>query len=386
MSRLGATLLPFSLAIPVSIGGAWASSGCTSPESTSTPTVPCTTTTPADDDYGGCSPNCSLVSGIEPSTCTPARSVDACCVWVQKPSVTLIRSEGLHEYSSTDPTVELGCLTTPPTAGPSHTSTLSGFVKIFSSGSDTQGVTVAVFQVDTSTGQLLDQVGSSYITSASDAFETNDWLQSCSGDDCLFRHYQVTEVPTEKPLVIMTSDATGSGFWADSYDYYVYFSDDSTCAADGGPCVSSRGLSGWTTRYDATAVAMADIVGLAGSTAGNITLDPTEGIIVGEVHDCGDIRISGATVDTGIQHLGPLFYFDGDEANPLPDETRSVDDEGTSALGMFGALDLPAATPIRVSAIGIFEGRDTLLGTAVVQTYAGPSLTAITLRGRRPFQ
>jgi len=253
-------------------------------------------------------------------------------------------------------------------------STLSGFVKLFSSsGRDTQGVSVTVFHVDTSTGQLLAQVGSSYVTSASDAGETNTWLEACSTEACVFRHYQITGVPTETPLVIMTSDGTGSGEWADSYDYDLYFADKSTCVPGGGPCVSSQSASGWTTRYDATAVARADIISMAGSAAGNFALDPSAGVLVGEVHDCGDVRVSSANVDTDVVHSGPLVYFAADEANPLPDATRTSTDEGTSSLGRFGALNLATGTPIRVSAIGVYHGQDTLLGTAVVQTYPGPS-------------
>jgi hypothetical protein len=80
-----------------------------------------------------------------------------------------------------------------------------------------------------------------------------------------------------------------------------------------------------------------------------------------------------------------MFYFSDDESDPLPDLERQTSDQGTSTLGLFGALNLATGTPTRVSATGVVNGQLTLLGTYVVQLFPG-AVTALSLRGRRPFQ
>jgi hypothetical protein len=349
-------------------------------------------TTPADDDYAGCA-TCTWSSTANPdeSMCTTSRSVNACCDWIQAPTATLTRAEGLHYYStSTGTTPDYSCLTTPPAKGTPQTGTLTGYVKIFSSQTDTAGVKVQVFNVDTTTGALGSQVGSAYVTSATDMSITNTWLNACTTTPCTFRQYTITGVPTETPLVIETSDA-GGGTWSTLYDYNIYFSNSIVCpgttpmtgqtvAPAGAPCIMSPN----TWNYLATAVAPADIQ-TAAITVG-LTADPSMGVLAGEVHDCGDIRIAGANVDTDQAHDGPLFYFGDNESDPLPDSTRQVGDEGTSALGLFGGLNIAPGVPIRVSSVGVLDGKVTLLGTNVVQVYSGPSVTAISLRGRRPYQ
>ncbi len=336
---------------------------------------------PVDQDFAGCS-TCALPDGG--TECMTSGSVNACCVCVLEPTTTLARAVGLHDYSTTSPSaVDFSCLAAPPKAGPVHTTTLTGYVKIFSSGTDTAGVKVQVFNVDTSTGVLGAQVGSTFMTSMTDPSETNTWLNACTSMPCTFRQYTITGVPTETPLVIQTSDA-GSHIWSTLYDYDVYFSDAATCTTTppGAPCVNAAGTA---TNYDVTAVAPGDIT-LAASVAGGFTVASTEGVIAGEVHDCGDIRLSGANVGVDQTHTGPIIYFgtdaDPDESDPTPNQSQT----STSPLGLYAGLDFEVGVPIKVSAIGNYAGKDTLLGTAVVQAYAGPSVTAITLRGLRPFQ
>jgi hypothetical protein len=348
----------------------------------------CGTTTLADDDYAGCA-TCTWSTTASPgmSMCTTGRSVNACCDWVQAPTATLTRAEGLHDYSVSNASPpDFSCLTTPPTAGAVHMGTLSGFVKVFSSSppTGTVGVKVEVFGVNTTTGALSSSYGS-HTTVSGDMTETNDWLNDCTGSPCTFYQYTIPNVPTETPLVIHTSDATGTGYWSDLYDYNIYFSDAFTCASApiGAPCTSSSGGT-WTSTYDVTAVANGDVQ-TAATTVGLTTL-PSDGVIAGEVHDCGDVRISGANVDTDQAHDEGLFYFDANESNPLPDTSRSGQDLGTSALGLFGALNVATGIPVRVSAIGIINGKDTLLGTAIVQVYPNAAVTAVSLRGRRPYQ
>jgi hypothetical protein len=355
----------------------------------------------ADDDYANCS-HCAFSSTANPAACTTERSVNACCAWIEQPTAVLTRAVGLHEYSSTNPAPDFSCLALPAAAeagveadsgtegastgagggaeaGTPQTSTFEGYVKIFSSlpsVAGTIGVKVQIFSVDASGLPMIASPLGSYVTSTSDVYETNDWLQACA-DGCSFRHYQIQiqGIPVGTPLVIQTSDATGTpATWANLYEYNIPFI-SSACAQDGGgPCF----------RYDVTAVTPADIQALA-----PFRLDPSAGVLVGEVHDCSDIRISGANVDTDQAHAGSMLYFSNEEPNPLPDYLLSSENLGTSELGRFVAFNLTPGVPIRVSAIGNLDCQDTLLGTNVVQAFSGssgPSMTWITMRGRAPYQ
>jgi hypothetical protein len=323
--------------------------------------------------------------------CSVSRSVNACCAWVQAPSVhsELTRAVGLHQYSTAAPSpVDLSCLKPADAAGPpvSHTATLDGYVTIFASQNDTAGVVVTVYTADPQTGVLGPMASGigTYLTTNTDSSRSNTWLAACVDTPCTFRHYSIPNVPTETPLVIQTSDG-GGGIWSTLYDYDVYFSNDATCdsAAPGAPCISSSGAA-WGVHYDVAAVTTQDMQNLATSTGG-FAFDPTTGILVGEVHDCGDIRLEGANVDTDQGHVGPIVDLDPPESGPLPDPGRAGSDQGTSALGSFVALNMAPGIPIRVSAIGNYGGNDTLVGTSVVQTFAG-SMTQVRLRGRRPEQ
>ena len=134
--------------------------------------------------------------------------------------------------------------------------------------------------------------------------------------------------------------------------------------------------------FEPSAVAATDINTVA-SAAGGFNVKPEKGLIAGEVHDCADVRISGATVDIDAAHEGEMFYFGDNEANPLPDKSRGA--RGTSRLGLFGTLNVTTGLPVRVSAIGNYNGQTVLLGSSVVQVYPR-SVTSLRFRGRRPWQ
>jgi hypothetical protein len=135
--------------------------------------------------------------------------------------------------------------------------------------------------------------------------------------------------------------------------------------------------------YDATAAAASDL-GTVANAAGGISINGSLGLLAGEVHDCGDVRLSGATVNTDTRAETQMFYFTEDEGNPLPYTAATV----TSSLGLFGAINYPTGMPIRVTGVGqdpTASGKFLMLGTYVVQMYPG-AVTAIALRGRRPWQ
>lgn len=317
--------------------------------------------------------SCSFAAGADPTTCTNARPIDACCAWVGSPSVEVARGTGLHNFSSSDPKVNLDCNTTPPAAGAPQTVTLKGHVKLFSSGGDSAGVKIEIYK-EGPNGSLGDLVGTAVTTSKDDMADPPlmplvTWLNKCppAPDGCKFRSFTYAGIPTETPLIIKTSDA-GVSMWADLYDYNIYFSNS---AVDG---------ASMSVTYDPSALASSDI-GVVAATVGG-TVKAGKGLIAGEVHDCGDVRLSGATVDSDQPHDGQMFYFTDNEADPLPDLQNKT---GTSRLGLFGALNFPTGVPIRLSAVGKSAGQTVLVGTYVVQTFPN-AVTALSFRGRRPSQ
>jgi hypothetical protein len=338
---------------------------------------------PADSDF------CSTCTPANGATCTTSRPIDACCTYVQAPTQEIARGTGLHYFSSNDPTLDVGCLASPPVAGASQNVTLAGYVKLFASGNDSQGVKVEVYTEGT--GGALGNLVGSFTTSSDDTADPPQmplptWSTKCPDGGCKLRTYYVANVPTETPLIIKTSDATQSGLWSDLYDYNVYIADTALVTTSPVPTAGISGFpsSGSFYEYDADSVAATDVNTVA-SAAGGLTVAPDKGVIAGEVHDCGDVRLSGATVDTDATHDGPLFYFNTNESDPTPDQSRGPGGLGTSNLGLFGALNLATGTPIKVSAVGKINGTTTLLGTYTVQVYAG-AVTALSFRGRRPSQ
>jgi hypothetical protein len=312
---------------------------------------------------------CTMSASATPNQCKPPRTVNACCAWVAAPTQTLSRGTGLNRFSSSDPGIQLGCLDDPGTVGTPKTVTLKGFVRLFSSGNDSTGVKIEIFK-EGDGGALGELVGSPVTTTNDDQnVKKEDWLKKCPEGGCIFRGYTYPSVPTETRLIVKTSDASGGQQWAVLYDYNVFFPN---AAVESGDVVS----------YEPSVVAATDINTVA-SAAGGFTVKQDKGLLAGEVHDCGDVRLSGATVDIDAAHEADMFYFGENESDPLPDKTRNS--LGTSKLGLFGTLNVATGVPIRISAVGKSGDQTILLGTYTVQTFPG-AVTALRLRGRRPWQ
>jgi hypothetical protein len=100
---------------------------------------------------------------------------------------------------------------------------------------------------------------------------------------------------------------------------------------------------------------------------------------MGEVHDCGDVRLANAIVNVDSPHLG-MAYFSADESHPRP----VVNAPGTFPLGRYAALDI-APGPAAVAAMGQLGKKSYTLGFYRAQVFPD-ALTLVTLRGLRPFQ
>ena len=323
--------------------------------------------------YAACSP-CTVPTLTPPLACTNGKPINACCDYVQAPKNETARGTNLHYFSSTDPALDLGCLDTPKAQGIPKTVTMTGYIKLFSSGNDSVGVKIEVFQ-EGPQGALGALVGSAVVTTAMDPVLTPlpTWSTKCPKEGCKLRKFSYAGIPTETPLIIRTSDA-GSSLWSPIYDYNIYFANDKV----------GQGAGPNEVYYEPSAVASTDLNTIA-SAAGGLTIKPDKGIIAGEVHDCGDVRLSGTMVNTDYRPEGDMFYFGDNESDPLPDKSRAEAGLGTSTLGLFGALNYQTGVPVRISAVGKVQDANVLLGTYVVQVFPG-AVTALSLRGRRPFQ
>ena len=322
-------------------------------------------TQPAKNDYcKSCGPGMN---------CTVAKPVDACCVCTQGPKYELERATGLVYYSApnNDETIDLGCLDTPKPLGTPQMVTVDGYVKLFSHGDDSLGVKIEIFQ-EGANGALGTPVGTGVTTQMSDTclMPKPTLLRACPmPDGCCYRHFTYTNVPTETPLIVKTSDASAAQKWAELYDYDVYFSND----------VVKNGMA----YYEPSAVAATDPTTVA-QAAGGFTIKADRGLLAGEVHDCADVRLAGAMVNTDVAPEGDMFYFGENESDPLPDKSRGPAGQGTSHLGLFGALNYTTGKPVRISATGYYKGQLILVGTYTVQVFPG-AVTALALRGRRPW-
>jgi hypothetical protein len=319
----------------------------------------------------------SACPAVSPAaTCTDSKPIGACCAWVANPKVALARGPSSLHYNGAPPgqtTVDLSCIATPPTAGASQLVTVTGYLKVFVGGdSDSAGIKVEIYTAGPN-GALGTLVGAAATTDTNSPSRINDWLSNCPTDGCVERQYTYANVPTETPLIIHTSDANAADKWYDFYDYNVYFSDTDIVTGDGG---------GPIVNYDTQAVGTTDPATVTASLG--TTVDPSKGLLAGEVHDCGDVRLSGATVNTDYRPEGDIFYFTDSETSPTADKSATT----TSTLGLFGGINYTAGVPIHISAVGSTDGTSAnlqLIGEFTVQVYPN-SVTGLSLRGRRPYQ
>jgi hypothetical protein len=322
---------------------------------------------------------CASCTPISTLQCTGNKPLSACCVYTAMPKMELVRATGLRYNSAPDNNpagVDLSCLDAPGDVGASQTVTLEGYVKLFSTGNDSAGVKIEIFE-EGPNGAVGPLVGAAVTTDSApvgaacptdgSVCRNDDLLTKCPVGGCIFRKFTYAGVPTEKPLIIKTSDAGSGQKWAELYDYNIVF--------------RNTEVSGGVVKYEPSAVAATDLNTVA-SAAGGFTIKSDRGLLAGEVRDCKDVRLGFAMVNTDVRPEGDIFYFGENEADPLPDKMRT---QGTSKLGLFGALNYPTGTPIRISATGLYGGKNVLVGTYTVQVFKG-AVTALSLRGRRPWQ
>ena len=313
------------------------------------------------------------------------RNVEACGTFItlaRDPSGTpseISRTTSTDEYAGTGP-VDLGCFQMSgwPKEAATKTVKMKGFARNFANGCDSKGSKIEVYTVKrggADDGLPGDLVGKA--VTIVDGPCNNDAAcrlrvveGKCKiGDERKERAFVYEGVPTETELIVKSTSADGMNGFTTLYDYV--FIPNAVLKSDAG---------GDFWEHDVRVVVTGDYTVIPTTAIGRQVTEGN-GSVAGEIHDCGDVRVTGASVDISSKRAY-RGYFTDNEASPLPDPSR--DSLGTSTLGLYSTIDI-APGPARVSAVGVVGGKVVTLGYADVRVFPD-AITAVTFRGFRPFQ
>ncbi|MDB4927615.1 MAG: hypothetical protein JWM10_99 [Myxococcaceae bacterium] len=274
-----------------------------------------------------------------------------------------------------------------PTAGVSEPVTMFGYVRVFGNGGDSQHIRVSVHRVneDGTPGQML---GTTVSDTASPASGMED-VYSPSRDRVLFTRrtggYTLPNIPTETELVVITegdaADAEASGLWSHKiYDFNFVLLNSEI-----GMTPAPTGVTGRAVRFLPRVISNSDWTAIPATSTLTSGIGAGRGALAGEVHDCDDVRLANATVESTPRRAwdGPVVYFSENDTNPLPDLSR--EQRGTSLLGTYALLDLEPGA-VRVSALG-YNADHQLVHVGSYRARIFPdAVTLVTFRGMRPWQ
>jgi hypothetical protein len=306
----------------------------------------------------------------------------------------------------------LACLASPKLDGSGPATTrLTGFVHVFSSGPDSEGLTIAVYDaaalaggadpatvtplastvaaLDPATRRACDRTAANGCSIPS---ATGCQIPKCNSDqycrdlgggntECSDRlrweaRYTLDNIPTNKQLVIRTSGPAGA--WAPLVAWNVRLSTgDRTCedisATD---CMDAA-----KTQYqlNVNALSRSDYVNIPTSAGLAGGISPGQGAIAGEVHDCDNIRVGNVAVATN-PSADRFTYFNGNPIMTLPDSARFS--AGTDRLGLFSALNLKPGK-VTVQAAGLVG--KTLTDFGKFDAYVYPdTVSVMNVNGGKP--
>jgi hypothetical protein len=302
--------------------------------------------------------DCGLIEGT-------GKTNQVCGVALAEPPEELSRSAGVLEFAGSGPP-DVACFEAanyPAKPGAPQDVTMKGFARIFSSGCNSKELKITVHRVQAD-GQLGEAVGSSVVTAA----DCTDIGELSEADNCDARWecpFEYPGVPSETELAIRTENPSGVTRWAPLVQYNIYIPNDEV--VDGSWTSDVRALA----EDDYTVIPQVSSLGTQ-ITAGN-------GVIAGEVHDCGDVRLTDAVVSVD-KFYRAFNYFGSNESNPVPDNSA----RGTSQLGLYAAFDLEEG-PVTVAAGGLVNGEFVTLGQHRVWVYPN-TVTSVTFKGLRPYQ
>lgn len=303
-----------------------------------------------------------------PSGCT---TNNICGVCVPTPPAELVRTTAAKEYTGSGP-ADVSCfdLAKVKPLGTSKNVTMKGLVKIFANGPDSKNVKIEVYREELdASGKPQGKLGALVGTAFSDdtmmpTIETV--MKSGTAIERKLYPYTLDGVPTETPLIVKTSGKTEADLWFPLYDWNIIARND-TLAADG------------SFEFEPRALGNDDYASIM-KAAYNRPAEAGKSAIAGEVHDCGEVRVSNATVEILPKSSLGLFYLSEVEDDPKPDLAR----KGTGKLGLYAVGGLNPGV-FSVGSAGILGGETVSLGSYKVQTFPD-SVSVFTFRGLRPWQ
>jgi hypothetical protein len=305
---------------------------------------------------------------IDCTIVNPAAAHQVCGVALVAPPGELKRSENVDEYAGSGPP-DIGCFVQSNWPAPPSTSesvTVEGFARIFSNGFNSNQLKITFYTVKRTggedDGQLGDVVGESVVT-ADDCTSIGEESE-VDGQPRWECPYSYPNVPSEVELAIKTESSSATNKWSTLVQYNIY--------------IPNSEVAGGTWSHDVRALDATDYsaipqVAIGGPiTAGN-------GVVAGEVHDCGDVRLENAVADID-KFKYTLSYYTSNEDSPLPD----IQAKGTSILSLYSAFDV-ASGPVTVAAGGLVGGEFVALGQHRVWVYPD-TVTSVSFKGLRPYQ
>ena len=189
------------------------------------------------------------------------------------------------------------------------------------------GVKIEVYSVKRTGDPATDGALGQLIGSTIEASDTMTLVETPVKDSCVDeirfdREYEYADVPMNTELVIKTY---GPG-WSPLYTYNVY-------VHEGDPDYDA---TAGTYTYKIRALAEDDFGTIPTAAIGKTVTDGN-GVIGGEVHDCGNVRLQFARVDVS-QNRVALEYFNDSEDDPLPEGSRR--EIGTGKTALYSAFDV----------------------------------------------
>jgi hypothetical protein len=282
----------------------------------------------------------------------------------------------------------LGCfnMATPPQQPTSMTVTVWGVVDVLGTGSDTNGVNVQFFEVnsDGTPGTMVGQATSD--ASMSSHYTEPETTVDASGGVIMSRtlgSFVIPGIMTDHRYIVRTQGAPTT------YGHAVY---DYTIAIHGTHVnmpmpPAALSITGPAVYLRPRAISNSDWVTLPSFATLTSGIPTGHGAIAGEVHDCDDVRLANATLYSEPQpNFQGTVYFSDSPTMPIPDTSRATD--GTALLGIWALLDLNPG-PVRISALG-YQGTGANQQLVHVGSYSArvfaDSVTLVVLRGLQPWQ
>lgn len=352
----------------------------------------------------------------------------------ERPETKRAQCGDLKEFCAKDATTapKLGCLTAAPAQEPATPDkvTLTGWVDVFSSGPDSNDVTIQIFdaaQLDAAASiDAVTPIGETTVkldaasfpkarfcpnptsdlgrTDATCRPQTADCAacpegasvngtRYCLNSTCEERlraevRFEIPNIPTRKFLAIRTMGPgkTTDPLWGVLVQYNVYLSTAArACTAAKGTdpldteCLRMAGTAGPEFEKNVNVLSKSDYMTIPTTIGTAIT--PGFGAIAGEVRDCEDVRLEAAQVGYDM-NPGVRSYSNGNPNKTVFD--LGMDGVGTSRLGIFTGINM-APGVVTVEGWGKVGGAATLLGKYRAKVWPD-TVSTITINGGRPPQ